>query len=248
MFPVFNLSYLCLLPLIPIWLPRCCGDFTIIRKSELGSDILCFLFNTTAVRCFPMAHAPSPRASSGGVCLQWLHAQISHEGGPGSWETEHRCSTGSHWLLPGSNKKGKYLFITLSLPWLQCLLQTFTVPITAKGFLHAHSLCVTLKVFDLVGCSLIIKQWQFLCDWWNIWNHLFYSLLVNIPYRPRTTLCLHSIKKIWFRPWLIFCWEGQKQQAPPFSGHCSTWYNTQKFKVSKSTVKENCIPHHNEHH
>lgn len=147
MFPVFNLSYLCLLPLIPIWLPRCCGDFTIIRKSELGSDILCFLFNTTAVRCFPMAHAPSPRASSGGVCLQWLHAQISHEGGPGSWETEHRCSTGSHWLLPGSNKKGKYLFITLSLPWLQCLLQTFTVPITAKGFLHAHSLCVTLKVF-----------------------------------------------------------------------------------------------------
>lgn len=70
MFPVFNLSYLCLLPLIPIWLPTCCSDFTVIRKSELESDILCFLFNTTALRCFPMAHAPPARASSGGVCIQ----------------------------------------------------------------------------------------------------------------------------------------------------------------------------------
>lgn len=155
MFPVFNLSYLCLLPLIPVWLLTCCGDFTITRKSELGSDILCSLFNTTAVRCFPMAHAPSPRASSGGVCIQRLHAQISCGGGSGSWETGHRWSTGSHWLLPGSNNKSKYLFITHSLPWLQCLLQTLAVPATATGFLYARSICAALRVFDLMGCSLL---------------------------------------------------------------------------------------------
>lgn len=125
------------------------------QEIELGSDILCFLFNTTAVRCFPVAHAPSPRASSGGVCLQRLHAQISHEGGPGSWETEHRWSTGSHWLLPGSNNESKYLFLSFSLPWLQCPLHTLALPVTAKGFLHVKSICVALKGFDLVGCSLL---------------------------------------------------------------------------------------------
>lgn len=249
MFPVFNLSYLCLLPLIPVWLPTCCGDFTIIRKSEVGSDTLCFLINTTAVRCFPMAHAPSPRASSGGVCIQWLHAQISHGGGSGPWKTEHKWSTGSHWLLPGSNNKSKYLFITVSLPWLQCLLQTLAVPITAKAFLHTHSICAAPKVFDLMSRSPLSSNNDSFYVTGEISEIIYFiSLLVNIPYRPRMTLLLHSMKKIWFRLWLIFCWEGQKQQAPPFSGHCSTWYNTQKYKVSKSTIRESCIQHHNEHH
>jgi len=69
----------------------------------------------------------------------------------------------------------------------------------------------------------------------------FIVLLWIYPYRPRTTLLPHLIKTTWFRLWLIFCWEGQKQQAPPLSGHCSIWYNTQKYKVSKSIIRENRI-------
>lgn len=133
---------------------------SVIRKSELGSQfkrahVSSFLFKITDVWCFSMAYALSPRTSSESVCIQQLHAQFSHEGGPNSWETECKWSTGSHWLLPSSNNKSKYLFITLSPPWPPCLLQILAVQVTVMEFFYAYFSCLALKIFVLEGCSLV---------------------------------------------------------------------------------------------
>lgn len=110
-------------------------------------------------------------------------------------------------------------------------------------YLSACFICSALQICFGGLLAVFIKKWQSLCDQWNVSNYPLHSLLVNIPHRPKITLLLRLIKTTWFRRWLIFCWEGQKQQAPPFSGHCSMWYDTQKYKVSKIIIRENRTQH-----
>lgn len=84
------------------------------------------------------------------------------------------------------------------------------------------TLCLARNFFALMGCSPF-SSIKTNCYMTRGKSENLHSLLVNIFYRPKMTPPQRLIKTTWFRPWLIFCWEGQKQQVPLFSGHCSIW-------------------------